>query len=217
MGIFKNSGIGGFLERIVGGKAASSLGPDSLKLGAAGDTEDAFGAGIVNEGLGNLRGLASQYQDQINAGGLPDALRQQFRVLRGGLSDDATRLQRDFLAKMQQKLLTQPGFNPNAAAEYELENEQNVGQNLFTATNQANMSEANLALTNTNKLFDRLDSIGNTFVNTGETERDRALAKIGKSLDLRYQRNKAIADNISSYFGARAGGNKGQFFGNSNT
>ncbi len=205
MAIFGANGFAGILERVIGGRSAM-IGQDALDLQKKGFQEDIYGRDLTNEGLGNLRNLASQYQNQINNGGLPDDLRRQFNVMRGGLADDATRLQRSFLANMQQKLLSQPTFNPNAAAEYDLENQKNTGEQLFTSTNDLNFGESKMALDNTNKLFDRLDAIGQTFVGTGQSERDRALKRISTSLEIRFSRNKAIADTIAKIMGGMKGG-----------
>jgi hypothetical protein len=203
---FGGSGLAGILERLVGGKAAN-IGPDLTRLGNAGAAEDQFGSDLTNEGLGDLRGLRSDYQNQIGTGGLPDSIRQQFRIARGALADQSTRNQRDFSARLKQRFLTSGGtLSPTAQTEYDLENQKQNDEGLFSATNDLNAGEANLALTNTNALYSRLEGIGRTITGVGQGEKDRALDRIKQSLLLRFSRNKAISDAIMSYFSIAKGG-----------
>ena len=160
-----------------------------------GHGDQAYGQQRTDQGLSALDDLAGQYQQQIANGGLPEDLRRQFRMTRGSLSDSAVRLNRANLANLRQRMLTNPTFRPEAAAEYDLQNQQNVGEQLFSAQNDTNMQEANLALSNTNQLFDRLENIRRAYIGVGEDAKSRALAKIQASLGM-----KTASDNSNSAF-----------------
>lgn len=195
-----------WMEHHFGGKA-SRLGPDLMALGAAGQSEDVYGQNLTNEGLGNMRGQAADYTKMIGAGGLPDSIRQQFRIARGGIADASTRNQRDYSARLKQRFLTSGGqLSAAAQTEYDLQNQQQQGEGAFTATNALNAGEANLALQNTNALYDRLDNINKTITGVGQSEKDRALQRILQALQLRFGRNQAIAGSVTGIAGTVVAG-----------
>lgn len=175
----------------------------------AGKVDEKFGLDLTNEGLGGLRDLGAGYQKELAAGGLPEDLRRQFRVLRGSLGDNAVRMNRAYLAKLNQRLLTSPTFRPEAASEFDLENQQNIGESLFEATNKANMQEAGLALDNTNSLRDRLDRIRMTILGVGQDERQRALQRILGSIGGRSNSDSSLRSFWSSLIPKPSGASSG--------
>jgi hypothetical protein len=189
----------GFFDNIMGDK---NLARNNIAQYNLGNENFDAGTALTSQGIAGLTDLAKQYQDQINSGGLPASLRQQFNVLRGSLSDQAVRNNRSYLANLQQRMRASGGqLSSAAASEYDLQNQQQQGEGLFNATNQANFEEANMALQNTNNLFNRLQGIQSTITGVGMDQRSQALQRIFQSLQQRFQRNKAIADTFAQIYG----------------
>ncbi|GEM_PF-5334266 len=183
--------------------------PEPNTLNRSATSEYDYGQGLTNSALGDMGAQEDYYKDQVNAGGLPDDLRQQFSVMRGGLQDDAVRSQRAFLAKMNQRLLANPTFRPEAASEYDLENQQQSDEQLFKNTNDLNFGESSMALENTNKLLDRIDSIGKTRADIGQNEEDRARRAQIAAMLAKLDRRKAVASTFTSILGKFGGGGLG--------
>jgi hypothetical protein len=200
MGGFSGAnGLAGILEKLVGGRSAL-VGSDAQSLYTAGAADTGRGLDLSNEALGGMRSDLSGFQDQINQGGLPTDLLRQFAIDRGGLQDNATRQQRAFGAQLSQNFSRSGGqMSSSAMNEFGLENQQSSNEGLFNATNQLNMGQAQMALTNTNSLFDRISGIRNTILGAGQKSQQLGTDTQLGSLSIRLARNKAISDAIAKY------------------
>ena len=195
-------GIGQWLEQLVGGRGSAKLGPGIEDMKNAGNQQADFGQGITQQGLDRFNNLGGQYQGLIDQGGLSNDIRSQFNVARGAIGDQQVRGNRDFAARLSQRFSQSGGqLSPTAMTEYGLENQQNQGESAFSATNALNMNEAQMGLTNTNALFGRLQGVADSISGIGQNQQEMAFRRQMGALQMRFNRNKAIADNVSSYFG----------------
>jgi hypothetical protein len=206
MGLFGGShGFFGWIERGLGGKAAD-IGPDLLKLQNTGQSGYDYGKGITEEGLGRLRSDYSTYQGRLNDP-LGESGRGIFSRARGALNDDAIRGQRAYGARIFQMARQSGGtLSPEAQAELQAQNSRDIEERRFSAANDLTNQEAALSLSETSKLFDRMDTIDKTILGVGQDEKTRGLQAIIAALQGRYNRNKAIADSVVSGFSIGAGG-----------
>lgn len=196
-------GIGnifGWIDRTLGGKA-SDVGPDLLRLGSTGTNEFNSGTGVLNEGLGDLRSQQQAYTDALKnpLGTGPNSASAIFARARGGLSDQATRATNTLGVRLQQQARQSGGMlSPEAQAELAAQNERETNQNLFEGNVAISNAEASATLTETSKLFDRLDNISKTILGVGENQQTQGLQALIAALGLRLDRNKAIASTIAS-------------------
>lgn len=200
-----SSGLAGWTERLLGGKAAN-IGPDLLKLGDSGKSTFDAGNKLTEEGLNDLRGYRSTYASRLNDP-LGATGRGIFTRARGALSDTANQRTSAFGSRLLQHA-TQSGGNlsPEAQAQLEQQNQRDVNQELFTGNAAISDAEAQLTLSETSKLFDRMESIGKTILGVGDSKSAQGLQQLFTALGLRFQRNAKIADTIVSSTGKISAG-----------
>lgn len=192
--------IFGWIDRTLGGKA-SDVGPDLVGLGNTGTNEFDAGTSTLNEGLGDLRTQQQTYTDLLKnpLGTGPNSASAIFARARGGLSDAATRATNTLGVRLAQQARQSGGnLSPEAQAELAAQNERDTNQNLFEGNVAISNAEATATLSETSKLFDRLDNISRTILGVGENERSQGLQALISALGLRLDRNKAIANTIVS-------------------
>jgi hypothetical protein len=210
LGSFFSAGGGPFpaaIRRAHGKFFGSNLGfPAASQLKLSGNEQYDFGRGLTSEALGNMRGDASSYQNLIAQGGLPPAIAQQFRIARGGLADTASRMNNSNLAALQQRFLTSGGQLPaSAMTDFNLEGQKTTGENLFNATNELNMGEAQTALTNTNSLYDRIDSLRKSMLGAGQDEESNARKAQIAAMMAELQRRGMMSNFLGGVFGSILG------------
>jgi hypothetical protein len=191
-----------WLEQLIGGRSSAKLSQYTEQMRNSGNAQDQFGQGVTNQGLGQLNDLAGQYQNEINQGGLSTDLLRQFGIAQGAISDQQVRGNRDFAAQLSQNFSRSGGqLSPSAMNEFGLENQQNNQESAFTATNALNMGKAQMAMTNTNALFGRLQDVANSITGVGQNQQQLAFNKQMGALQMLYSRNKGIADTIAKTTG----------------
>lgn len=196
-------GLAGWTERLLGGKAAD-ISPDLLKLGATGSSEFGTGTDLTNEGLGDLRSQQQTYSEALKnpLGTGPNSAAGIFARARGGVTDLATRSTNTLGARLSQQAKQNGGnLSPEAQAELTAENQRDTNQNVFESNTAISNAEASATLSETSKLFDRMDAISKTILGVGADERTQGLQALIASLGLRYQRNAAIASTIVASMG----------------
>ena len=188
-------GLFNFLERQAGD---SKVGTDWTKLGKAGYSNYDYGRGITQEGLGGLRSL-----DSTLSGRLSDPLGEQGRGIfaraRAGLQDDYTREVNSGAASAAQ-LARQSGgaLTPEQVAALDAQNRRDASQGLFEGTGNIANAEATATLTETGKLFDRLENIRQSILGLGQNEEAQGLKSIIASLMGRTDRMKSIWSDVTS-------------------
>lgn len=167
------------------------------------------GSSYTDEAINNYRGLASQFQSQINDGGLTSAMRRQFDVGRGDLSDQATRAGRGFQEQLSQMSAQNGGeLSPAAMAQLAKEHGIRSDEQLFGATNQLNMGEATMAQAATQSLQQRLLDIQDSIRTTGLTREQMGIMAELQAAQLQHQRNKDIDASQRSWVQMFMGGFK---------
>lgn len=166
-----------------------------------------YGRKLTEEGLGGLRGLASQFQAQLDGGALTPELQRTFAVARGALSDQYARSGRALRQALEaRRMQSQGALTPGAIAELEKEHEVTANEDYFAASNDLAHEKAALTYTATTDLFDRLTNIKDTIRTTGLTQEQQALmAKLQAAL-MKLERRKAIASTAASIYGMSKGG-----------
>lgn len=199
MGTFSTGGAAGLIERGVAGRA----GDVGAGLVAARENTGFgaynYGSGLTEEGLGGLRSLDSTYQNRLNDP-LGAAGRGIFARARGNLSDDFTRTIASGQARRAQ-LAAQSGgtLTPEQVAALDSQDRRAAGEGLFKGESDVSQSEAAMTMSETGKLFDRMESIRKTIVGVGQDEKSRALSSIIDSLKISLDRNKALDQSARSW------------------
>ncbi len=210
MGLTGVGGIAGWIERIVGGKAASKLPGYLLDLHKTGETDYTGGGILTKEGLDDLRGYKKTYADRLKDPLGPEG-RGIFSRARGSLSDTATQRAGAFNARTMQTAI-QSGGSLTAAqrAQLDQQNQREINQGLFEGNVGISNAEATLTLSETSKLFDRMEGISKTILGAGQTQSNQGLQAIIAAITGMFNRNKAIADTIvASTGGIKSGGGGG--------
>jgi hypothetical protein len=136
------------------------------------------GDALINEGLGDLRNEQKTYTEALKnpLGTGPNSASAIFARARGGLSDQATRATNTLGVRLQQQARQSGGsLSPEAQAELAAQNERDTNQNLFEGNVAISNAEASATLTETSKLFDRLDNISKTILGVGSDTRTAGL------------------------------------------
>lgn len=186
---------------------------DVKALGTLGSSTYDYGKGLTDEGLTGLRSLDKTYSDRLNDP-LGAVGRGIFSRARGALKDDAIRGQRAGGARIFQ-LAAQSGGTLSAEAQGELNtrNQRGINEALFSGEADIANDEAATTLSETSKLFDRMEGIRKTLVGVGQDEKTRGLNALLQSLAMRWDKDKQkrqiLGSVASSLFGAAAGGAAG--------
>jgi hypothetical protein len=144
-----------------------------------------YGSGLTEEGLSGLRDLDKRYSQRLDEGVLSPELKAAFARRRAeGLSDEQRR-RRSFLSGLGQTRLQRGGqLSESAALDYATENERNLMEARSSRESEIGMQEAGVTLDETNRLYDRIDSIRKMVVGVGQGEKDRAVSAMLDSLKL---------------------------------
>jgi len=189
-------GLFSFLERQAGDAKFSKNLIDQYHSGL---NSEKYGRDLTNAGLSGLDDLDARYNNELANGALPDYMARAFDVQRGALTDDAQRSRRAWADDILQTSRRSGGaISPNAALDFQLEHDAKTDESLFTARNALNAEEANMRMTNTNNLLDRIFAIRDRKLGVGQDEEARGVQRALNALQLRYQRNAKIADTIVS-------------------
>lgn len=186
-------GIFSFLERAAGD---SKLSTDWTNLSSTGANAYSSGTATTDEGLSGLRGLNSQYQGMLS-NPLGTAGNSIFARARGALSDDYTRNVNGGAARTAQ-LATQSGgtLTPEQIAAQNASTTRDAGANLFSGENSLAEAKATMSLDQTNKLYDRMQSIQNSIVSVGQDDKMRGLQTMLGALTGRTNRMQSIAKDV---------------------
>jgi hypothetical protein len=191
-------GIAGFLEGLISGDAPLK---DFKRFGQYGQDTIAAGRKLTDEGLFGLRGDLKLFDDRLR-NPLGDETKSIFNRARGQVSDDSVRRQRGFTASLAERARQSGGtLSPAAIAELEQQTQRDLSETEFQSQFAIDSQQAALTLTETNKLFDRRADIRRTMLGIGEADKDRGLQQWLASLNLRHNRNAAIAATIASTTG----------------
>lgn len=140
---------------------------------------------VTDEGLGDLRTLGSTFADNLKnpLGSGPNSANGIFARARGGLTDAATRATSSFGARLFQQARQGGGnLSPEAQAELQAQNARDTNQSLFEGNNAISDKQAELTLSETSKLFDRMTDISKTILGVGEARSNRGLQAIIASI-----------------------------------
>lgn len=155
------------------GSFGSRRGGPHKRLRFEGEAITDYGFDLHRGAYGDLEALDRQLVGE-RAAGLPDYVRRAFEVGQGRLTDEATRSNRSFAAGLVQRARASGGrLDPNAALEYQLENERGVNEELFGARGALSAQEAGAQLEHTNRLLDSIMAIRDRKL--GSAERTAAL------------------------------------------
>lgn len=192
-------GIFSFLERSAGD---SRIAKDWQKTYDLGKGVVAGGDKLTDEGLTGLRSLDSTYQGRLNDP-LGSVGRGIFSMARGKIGDDAIRGQRAFGSRISQLARQGGGFlAPEAQGELTAQNERDINESRFGAERDLGIAEADMTLSETGKLFDRMEGIRKTIVGVGQDEKTRGLQSIIAALTGRTGRQDAIWSKVVGLWGA---------------
>lgn len=139
-------------------------------LGATGT--DTFNAGnaLADTEVNTLRGYRADYQDRLAnpLGTGPNSATGIFNRARGALSDTATQRAGAFSSRLLQRSVQDGGnLSPEARAQLEQQNQRDINQQLFEGNNAISDAQAAMTLTETSKLFDRMEGISKTILGVG--------------------------------------------------
>lgn len=195
--IFKAAGIGGVEKQLNN----TPMGTAWTKATDTGYQSYDYGKGITEEGLGGLRSLDSTYQQSLKDP-LGETGRGIFARARGGLSDAFTRDINSGQARRAQ-LAAQSGgtLTPEQVAALDAQDRRSAGESLFRGQNDLSQSEASMTLTETGKLFDRMEGIRKTILAVGQDEKTRGLQTMLAALTGKTNYNKAVVADILGPWG----------------
>lgn len=190
-------GLFDFLDR--------SAGDSRLSRDLSGLTKTGYGLldsskPLTQEGLAGLRSLGSTYQSRLSDPLGPQG-RSIFSMAKGALADTGVQRERAFNARIFQ-LAAQSGgtLSPEAQAQAEAQNQRGINESLISGQRDLATQEASMTLSETSKLFDRMESINKTILGVGQDEQTRALQTIIASLSGRTDRMKAIWGDVVGAF-----------------
>jgi hypothetical protein len=154
---------------LTGPVPAGLLNRPSARLRYTGEYQSDFGDQLQKAGLAGLDALDSQYTDELKNGGLPDYMKRAFDVQQGALTDNAARSRSAWGQDLLQMSRRGNGaLDPNAALDYQINGDANTNDALFTARNNLFGKEADMRMTNTNSLLDRIQAIRMRKLGSGE-------------------------------------------------
>lgn len=146
-----------------------------------------FNAGnaLVDSEVGTLRGFGADYKARLDnpLGTGPNSAAGIFTRARGALSDTANQRTRAFGARLSQEA-AQSGGNLSAEARAQLEesNQRGIAEELFSGNAKIADAEAVLTLSETSKLFDRMENISKTILGVGSDQRNLGLNALIQSI-----------------------------------
>ena len=189
------------LERDIAGDG--NIPRDMRQIGYQGKDAYRSGLGIADEGLAGIRRYGDAYERMLKSGKsvLPDSTTSVLRRARGAISDRNVRDTMASAARLRQARVGSGGkLSAEAAQEYLTEAEADANRQAGESALSLDTEEAGMELSETNTLRDRLARARETILGAGA---DRmALGQAGQiaSLQLRHNRQAAIAGTISSFF-----------------
>ena len=173
-------------------------------LGKTGTGTFDAGNALVDSEVNTLRGFSADYANRLNnpLGTGPNSAAGIFTRARGALSDTATQRTGAFGARLAQ-LAAQSGgtLSPEARAQLEEQNSRDVNQELFKGNVGISDAQAQLTLSETSKLFDRMESISKTILGVGENKRNLGLNALIQSILGRADLKNANAANARAAVG----------------
>jgi len=192
-------GIFTLLDRVAGD---SKLVNDWRKLGTAGYGGYDYGKTLTDEGLTSLRDQNALYKQRLNDP-LGSVGRSIFTRARGNLADDYTRTVNSGAARRSQLALQTGGtLTAEQIAALDAQDRRDANEGLFRGETDLSTQEAGMTLTETGKLFDRMENVDKTIVGVGQDERTRGLQAVIASMLGRTDRMKAIWGDVVAGFGA---------------
>lgn len=203
---FGSSGIGGFLERLIGGKSAD-IGPKFNGLTNTGIGQQAAGATTSAGAISGLEGDIAGWQKQINSGEfLTPAMQRAYGMAVGGVNDEASRSMAATRASIAQRRAASGGlFSDEAGAELGQLGDLSTEDQRFSAQRDIGISRANAEQGAQSDIFNRLDSARNNILNYGQFQQSLGSQNQINGLMGLLNRNKAIADTIAKTTGGIKG------------
>lgn len=188
-------GIFTLLDRVAGD---SNLVNDWRKVGTTGYGGYDYGKTLTDEGLNGLRGQNDLYKQRLSDP-LGSVGRGIFARARGNLADDYTRTVNSGMARRSQLALQTGGtLTPEQIAALDAQDRRDASEGLFRGETDLSTQEAGMTLTETGKLFDRMEGINKTVAGIGQDERTRGLQAVIASMLGRTDRMKAIWGDVVS-------------------
>jgi hypothetical protein len=173
-------------------------------LGRTGQGTFDAGNALIDSEVNTLQGYRGDYANRLKnpLGEGPNSATGIFTRARGALSDTATQRTGAFGARLTQ-LARQTGGNlsPAAIAQLQEQNSREVNQELFTGNTAISDAQASLTLSETSKLFDRMESISKTILGVGENKRNLGLSALIQSILGRADLKNANAANARAAVG----------------
>lgn len=190
-----------WLEKNVHGDG--NVAKDMRNLGLQGAGAFRSGTAISDEGIGGVRRLGDAYETMLKSGRsvLPDSTQSVLKRARGAISDRNVRDTMASAARLKQARVASGGrLSAEAAQEYLTEAESEANRAAQEADLGLSSQEAEMELSETNNLRDRLARAREVVLGAGQER--MALGQAGQiaALGLRNDRHKAIAGTIASFF-----------------
>lgn len=183
---------------------------DIKRLKTRGEQDYGYGQGLVEEGIGGLRSLRDTYAGRLNDP-LGPLGRSIFSRARGAQSDVYARTVGASGARRRQLALQSGGgLTPEQIDAANAADQRAAAENLFGGERDIAIAEAETTLSESSKLFDRMEGISRTIGGVGSDEKARGVAQIIQNLMFRTskdaQKRSILGSVASSLFGAAAGG-----------
>jgi hypothetical protein len=175
---------------------------DIKKYGEQGRIGYGEGEAIFGEGLGGVRALDKAYSDRLAKGQIlsPNVV-QSFAALRGRVADTSARDTTDLNASLAQRNAQAGGrLSMEQMEELRKSGDQGIRDSEFEAQKDIGIKQAELELTETNRLQDRIEQARNQILEAGKFKQQLGQQAQIASILARLDRNKAIASTISSFF-----------------
>lgn len=190
-----------WLERTVHGDG--NVARDMRNLGTQGAAGYARGVAIGDEGLAGVRRDAAGYEGTLGSGRsvLSAGTQSVLRRARGTITDRNTRDIAATASRLAQARKAGRGrLSAEAAQEYMTEAESESNRSAFESDLTLAAQEADLEMTETNTLRDRLAQAREMILGEGRFRMGLGSQQEQAALQLRHERHKAIAQTISSFF-----------------
>jgi hypothetical protein len=179
---------------------------DIEALRKQGLTDYNYGQGLLDEGLGGLRGLRGTYAQRVNDP-LGEVGRGIFARARGNLTDAATRTVNAGGARSRQLALQTGGsLTPEQIAALDQETRRDANEQQFRGETDLSISEGTMALSEANRFFDRMEGIDRTIGAVGSDEKARGVQSILANLGFRSQKDAQKRAILGSFASALVGG-----------
>jgi hypothetical protein len=162
---------------------------------------------IFDAALKSLGDLDTTYTDLLRRGGLPEDVREGYRIQQGRISDETTRAHGAFAAELMQRARATGGrIDPQAAIDSQIEYDARTNDAAFNARNSIAFDEANRSLANTNAILEAIERIRGMKLGAGQNILGLGADLFSSSVSEGIKRRIALLGAATSLAGAAAGG-----------